>query len=546
MMANEKKKTAAIVLGLMVALTGSALTTPAEAAESNEDIDARIAAIEQQQQNLAAQLDKLKKENAELKKTKAIANSNRNAIKGIKAAADRIQFSGFGRVSYDNDNVKGYIDQNDNSRFYMDLRAKFKVNDRWNVNFQSETNPRWKQYVDTSGKHRYHMNNINGDSTDRDKEDGSIQRLWVDGSVGKVNFNVGRQWRGFGFQNIFLGNETDGIVVDTQIPKTNLTGQAFWVAPTDKGYNFNAYGVGFKGTIGHGLQLQGGFAQINKGKNDAIGTNYYSSTTTGGDLTGTATLASGAQLNLWGHMADGQWQATKDGDSSINFQDIGGNFRVTPSEWGPDGNPTAYTAKNDWGTLNIKGGQVTGQLTGADGKPITVDTSNLKITPEVTTYDPYRNSIGRHALFLSAMWNLPIRNLYLIGDWVHTYRNSYTDTEYVGNRSYDVKYNKKDTYAVRLNYRWTDLNSPGSFQLYGRWFDYPKNENDLVGMFGDKEWGAFQPGSKGWVLGFKYVPARNIEWETFYEVADTYDKVYGRKDHNYDRRLLRTQVDYHF
>ena len=79
-----------------------------------------------------------------------------------------------------------------------------------------------------------------------------------------------------------------------------------------------------------------------------------------------------------------------------------------------------------------------------------------------------------------------------------------------------------------------------------RWYNYARNINNLVGIFGDKEWGALQPGSKGWILGFKYVPAKNIEWETFYEMATAQNTLYGHKNETYHRNFVRTMVDYHF
>ena len=59
----------------------------------------------------------------------------------------------------------------------------------------------------------------------------------------------------------------------------------------------------------------------------------------------------------------------------------------------------------------------------------------------------------------------------------------------------ETKYDKHDCTALRLNYRWSNINDPGSFQLYARWYNYARNINNLVGIFGDKEWGALQPGS---------------------------------------------------
>ena len=67
-----------------------------------------------------------------------------------------------------------------------------------------------------------------------------------------------------------------------------------------------------------------------------------------------------------------------------------------------------------------------------------------------------------------------------------------------------------------------------------------------MGIFGDKEWGAFQPGAHGWALGFKYVPLKNMEWETFVMRSSAHSTIYYHKDEGYHRNFVRTMVDYHF
>ncbi|BAL82167.1 hypothetical protein SELR_04590 [Selenomonas ruminantium subsp. lactilytica TAM6421] len=419
----NQKKTAAVLLGLTLGMSGSVFAAPASA-PADQDLAARIAAIEAQQQQLTKQLDALKKENAKLKRTSKVAESNKNAIKGLKDAQNRVQLHGFGRVSWDNDNILNYSDRNDNRRFYLDLQGTFKVNDRWNFKFQSETNPRYaKSVVRVNNETKYH--------TGHDDEKGMIQRVWAEGSVGKVSVDVGRRWRGLGFQNVLFGNETDGIVLGTDIPKSKLQAKAFHLSPTDKGYHFNVTGVGVQGEVSRGLQINSAVLKTNVGKHDYLGTEYY------------------------------------------------------------DG---AY-------------------------------------------HDPIKNTAGTWAYVISGMWN-PAKNLFLIGDYARTTAASY--------EANGTTYKDKDYTALRLNYRWSNIDNPGSFQLYARWYDYAKNANNLVGVFGDKEWGALQPGSRGWILGFKYVPAKNIEWETFYEFAKMHKITWGDTDKTYHRNFIRTQIDYHF
>ena len=145
----NQKKTTALLLGLTMSLTGTTFAAPTDQAQ---DIDSRIAALEQQQSNLEKEIKELRHQNSQLKNQTHSQEKQLNGLsKSVKSELDRVQISGFGRVSWDNDNIKGYTDRNDNRRFYLDLKGKFKVNDDWNFNFESETNPRYANYVMADG-----------------------------------------------------------------------------------------------------------------------------------------------------------------------------------------------------------------------------------------------------------------------------------------------------------------------------------------------------------------------------------------------------------
>lgn len=97
---------------------------------------------------------------------------------------------------------------------------------------------------------------------------------------------------------------------------------------------------------------------------------------------------------------------------------------------------------------------------------------------------------------------------------------------------------QNNSLALRLNYRNTDINNPGTYQLYTRYIKFGKNG----WLAGDDEWNSIWNGTKGWIIGFKYVPAKNVEWETLYS-----PQVRGwSQDWQYDRKLVRTQIDFHF
>lgn len=494
----NKKKTTAILLGLTIGLTGTCLADP-----QTNDTDSRIAALEAQQQQLAKELKTLKQENKQLKNQ---TNSQKKQLKGISSNVNkelnRVQISGFGRLAWDNDNIKGYVDRNDNRRTYLDLHGKLKVNDKWSFNFQTETNQRYAKYVNAAGEMKYH--------NAHDDEDGVIQRIWADGVIGKdLHIEAGRKWRGLGFQNVLFGNESDGVVVDYPVNKTGLRASAFYMTPTDKGYNFGIYGAGVQGQIGHGLQINAAFAKVNKGRHDTLGTNPYDKKTT--------FKVKGSNITIT--------------DLAGNTLQGGGMFR-----WHPDG-PA--------GSDGFISGY--GDFTKGD-KPFSIYyTEGLKgkadiegELEQVNTYQEYKNTAGSYGFVLSAMWN-PLKNICLIGDYAKT---NAVDSFVVEGAT--TKYDKHDYLALRLNYRWSNINDPGSFQLYTRYYNYAKNINGLVGIFGDKEWGLLQPGSHGWVVGFKYVPVKNVEWETMYEYATAQNTLWGHKNEYYHRNFIRTQVDFHF
>lgn len=539
----NQKKTTALLLGLTMSLTGTAFAAPTNQAQ---DLDSRIAALEQQQDNLEKELKELRHQNSQLKnQTRSQKKQLSGLSKSVKNELDRVQISGFGRVSWDNDNIKGYTDRNDNRRFYLDLKGKFKVNDDWNFNFESETNPRYAKYVDAGGNYKSH----NG----HDDEDGTIQRVWAEGKVGQVNFDIGRRWRGLGFQNVLLGNETDGAVLSTPIPGSKLSASLFHLSPTDKGYDFNVTGVGIQGQVNSKLQINAAIAKLNIGNHDAMGTNYYSPETTVtikdgtfkagyagannvvsyGGATGNATTGF-TQMGAEGNPMEMEWtkqEVQKDSDPSWNQHHLSSNYAHT----------------NQMTVKNIKfDGQGTYSYIGTQDGSFNASGATLTGTQEVTVgYPSIPNTAGRYGFVLSAMWN-PMKNIFLIGDYARTNGQDYTVGEWGANGYTETKYDKHDCTALRLNYRWSNINDPGSFQLYARWYNYAKNINNLVGIFGDKEWGALQPGSKGWIFGFKYVPAKNIEWETFYEYATAQNTLYGHKNETYHRNFLRTMVDYHF
>ena len=101
----------------------------------------------------------------------------------------------------------------------------------------------------------------------------------------------------------------------------------------------------------------------------------------------------------------------------------------------------------------------------------------------------------------------------------------------------------KNSKELRLDYKGTDLKKVGSYGLYARWFDFQR----FGDMSHDDEWGSLPVDTKGYIIGVKYVPYENVEWETFYsdQTRNSSGTLTGM-DQKADRRLFRTQIDFHF
>ena len=339
-------------------------------------------------------------------------------VRDLKEKVGKVNMHGFFRVQYDYDKQENKEANRDNDRFYFDLRGDYKVNDNWTVKFQSENHHRYSAgHKRNTGFNAYGQKTWSG-------HDGTIQRVWVEGNFDNGAWvNVGRSWRGLGFQNVLLGNETDGIQAGIPIKGTGLTASAIYAASTGTGNRQSVYGIGTWGSLGHCFD---------------INMNYLKNDTSKG---------------------------------------------------------TTYT------TDNITDLTVVGD----------------KVVPTYETVTvPYDNG-----WVVSAAGQLT-DNLRLIGDYVQTNADS-----------------ENKSYAVRLNYKGTNVNDPGSFGMYARYFKYGENGT----IAGDDEWGSTQFGDKGWIFGIKYVPWKNIEWETLYSMQKC---DYAHGSDAFDRKLLRTQLDFHF
>ena len=124
---------------------------------------------------------------------------------------------------------------------------------------------------------------------------------------------------------------------------------------------------------------------------------------------------------------------------------------------------------------------------------------------------------------------------YVLSGWADLAKNVRFITDYAKtNADY-----QNNSLFLRLNYRNTDLQHPGTYQTYARWYRYGTNGT----ISGDDEWGSLfyngSAGSKGWILGVKYVPWQNVEWETLFS------KQQQISNSDNKRTLGGTQRDFH-
>ena len=368
-------------------------------------------------------LEKLEKEyGSELATLRAQVEQNTEDIRKNREAIERFKVHGFVRTQYDYDkNTDADTLDRSANRFYMDLRLDMKVNDIWTVKAQSETN------------RHYNNGHLRGENAMNENaqqtwsgHDGNFQRIWVEAQQAGRWLNLGRAWRGLGFQNVLFGNESDGFQFGIPIKGTNLTASGFWMASTGAGNKESLYGVGLWGAVGHNFDINVAYARSSLGKNES------------------------------------------------------------------------YTS---------------GLIDHYEADPVT-----HRVFPVYRNND--RTNPRSYGYVVSAATNVA-KNVRVIGDYVQT----------------DADEQNKSV-ALRLNYKGTKLDDVGSFGVYARYVRYGANG----WLAGDDEWGSTWNGTKGWIVGFKYVPWKNVEWETLFSRQK---RDYGTSA-EYNRSLLRTQLDYHF
>lgn len=387
------------------------------------------ALIDGVRQELSGELKTLKKVEKQVKKNTA-------AINKMQSFVDKLELSGMGQVRYENSGDRGYDDLNANDRYYVSLKTNYKVNDNWKVCTEWEINHKYGNYRTFNprgtnkpkgqppagggvadplgpgaGKTPYYVGGGRGDSK-------IYPRIWLEGQLSKkLSMEIGRKWRGMGFQNVAFGEDTDGFTFNYKPNDSDLTLSAYYWKPDKKDVNQLALaGLALKGTVGHGTQLQLNYARAN---------------------------------------------VAQDGSTVVGYNEY---YDLEPVTW-------AY---------------------------------------------------GNQMIGISMLRDLA-PNLYLWADYSRTNADK-----------------QNNATALKVSYKWTDLNQPGSFHLYGRWHNYKDNGRWL----GDTADGLWLDGSTGWTFGGKYVFAKNVEGELCYGWSNATNSQTGKD--SYTRRIIRGQVDFHF
>ncbi|SFT81786.1 hypothetical protein SAMN02910356_02242 [Selenomonas sp. GACV-9] len=146
-----------------------------------------------------------------------------------------------------------------------------------------------------------------------------------------------------------------------------------------------------------------------------------------------------------------------------------------------------------------------------------------------------KNPYGDQAFVISGATNVA-KNLRLTADYVQT------------NHKADPGHDDENrAYLARLDYKWTNPSVVGSFGAYLRYHNIQAHGN----IWADDAWGSLLKNSRGWTIGFKYVPWKNIEWETFYQISECNMSPWQATgttsgENRFTRNLIRTQLDYHF
>lgn len=219
-----------------------------------------------------AVLDKLRAEyDAEIKQL----NTRVDKVEKDVEEMQKFGVHGFFRAQYDVDANMPWGDANANKRFLMELQGFYKVNDNWTARYQQEYNAHYTDdsrsaYMDNDKKEF-----VADPAADAIGSSNGVQRLWVEGTADNGNWvNIGRAWRGLGFQNQFIGVQTDGIQAGINLGGLQASPFVLRNTNTTRTKSATAYGLQIQGPVGHNFDITAAVAGVRSENKDNEGTSY--------------------------------------------------------------------------------------------------------------------------------------------------------------------------------------------------------------------------------------------------------------------------------
>ena len=453
-----------------------------------------------------AVLEKLEKEyGSELATLSKQVNANTKAIKDLNAKTDKFKIWGMARVQAGDDSglqkessmvsgddrYKNHWHNGDyNNRFYMDLEGQMKINDHAVARFTIEKNARYndKEY---QVKQRITMG-----------RDGKVVSTSPIGNTGTaLPLPVSGELRDMPDMDTNHSGAISNIWVELQLgPKHD------WYTNIGRKWN----GIGMQNLL-LGGQVDGiaTYHPIEHGHGWWMSAQYWKSSSDATQYTLDYTPVDKDE-----HAVD---LSTVDGLKNFaGYKFVGANVHARR-------NPINATL-DFWGPL---------------GKYMDANIGYTRIVGhkfDANSGDGYwYNTSG----FLNADLAVkPFKDFKVTGSYVKAFTKEHSN---LGHFDRD--------WAVRFDYRGTDLNKVGSWGAYAKWIYLGSSGADLGH---DDEWSTREPtftsGVRGWYFGFKCVPAHNVEWETMWapNLKENFTYAGPGWECQVKRHILRSWLDFHF
>lgn len=469
-----------------------------------------------------AVLDKLSAEYAgELDTLNKKVDANTKAIKDLNAKTDKFKIWGMARVQVGDDNGlqsdygskhpgwgewnNGSPNGNYNNRFYMDLEGQMKVNDHAVARFTIEKNAHYRD----SEYRRSKIANIASAPSQIQEKDGTTTNV----TNGGQKFTTGSYISG-NDRDSLLGDDNHNGSISNIWVELQLGPKHDWYTNIGRKWN----GIGMQNLM-LGGQVDGiqTYHPIEHGHGWWMSAQYWKSAS---DWTNT----------------DVKWKSQ---DSTSTVTDENGHEHTLTQKVAVIDSVNVYSRRAPIvGTLNFWG---------PIGKYADLNLAYSRIVQHQANNSTEANTntyyTGAHNFYGVDLKIRPIKDFSITGSYLKS-DERVNDWDPTNNWASG---GKADTaWAVRFDYRGTDLNKVGSWGVYAKWV----NIGALADIAHDDEWATREPtyvnGVRGWYFGFKCVPAHNVEWETMWapRLAENIQATYDGGQ--YRRHILRSWLDFHF